>query len=251
MTYVTVDSIVKSFLLRKEYPMHWYLVCLKHAADCLRDLRVTSLPWIETTTLTVNEYGAVDYPDGFESLLRIGVVNGQFVVPLVQGKGTMNRAVLRDSNGAPVPYGDPSRRNLLSNSWVNSWFSVNMYGENVGGVYGYGAGPEADLFQLMPERRQIQVSQELAGLDVVVDYTGDINHPSNMSRIPAIAQSTIEQYIAWQLKENGRHYSKAEAKDDERMFKKERDILRANINPLRKEDFLRIFRRGYHGANKA
>lgn len=249
--YVTIDSIVKSFLLRKEYPMHWYLVCLKHAADCVRDLRVTSLPYVQTTMVTVNEYGAFDLPEDFESLIRIGYMNGQYVVPLVQGKGTMNRMVLRNSSGAPVPYDQTQSRGYYSNYWMANWFGSNMFGETAGGYFGYGAGYETDLFEVIPERNQVQVSQELAALTLVFDYMGDINHPNNLTQIPAVAQACIEQYIAWQLKEHGRHYSKGEAKDDERMFKKQRDILRAQIDPLSKEDILRIFRRGYHGANKA
>lgn len=231
--------------------MHWYLICLKHAADCFRDLRTHSIPYMQTAKVTVNEYGAVDLPADFESLVRIGYVNGQYVLPLVKGKGTMNRLVFTDESDNPIPYDAPVTNGFTGGWWLNTWFNASLNGQYFGGNFVHGAGFETDLYEIMIERNQIQVSQEMAGQELIFDYIGDINHPNNLTRIPAIAQKTIEQYIAWQLKENSRTYSKSEAKDDERMYKKERDILRANIDPLSKEDFLRIFRRGYHGGQKS
>lgn len=249
-TFITLNSIADSWLLKREYPDHWYLIALKHATDCVRNLRITSLPIVKTAVLTVNEYGAIDYPVDYSSMVRLGVRNGQFVIPLVQSRGSMNRVPNRDANGQEVPYGTPSVR-TNAYMWMVNWYNTGLYRGVNSTNFGHGAGYESDLFQEFPERQQIQISEEMIGKTVVLDYIPDLNSCDHLTQIPAFAQPCIEQWITWQIKENNRSYSKGECKDEERMFNKQRDILRAQIEPLGKEDILRIFRRGYHSGQKA
>ena len=247
MTYLTADTIVKSVLLRKGYPMHWYLQCLKYCSDAIRELHFRSLKVINTVVITANAGGAITLPADYTAWVRVGLMKGQYVVPLVQGKGTFNRKP-NLSGATVIPYGDAS-----SGSWLNSWLNVytnNEWGENTGRVFGYGAGIEYDLFEEIAERGVIQLSEGMAGMDIVLDYVGNASSPTNLTLVPAMAQACIEQYIIWQLKEHSRLSGKGESKDEERMYWHEERHLRARLNPLTKEDILRISRRSYHGAIK-
>ena len=247
MSYVTADTIVKSVLLRKGYPMHWYLQCLKYCADSIRELNYRSLKVINTAVITADAGGAITLPSDYTAWVRVGLKKGQYVVPLVQGKGTFNRKA-NVVGGVTLPYGDAG-----SGNWLNSWLNVytsNEWGENTGRTFGYGAGIEYDLFEEFPERNQIQLSEGMAGVDIVVDYIGNANSPTQLTLVPAMAQACIEQYIIWQLKEHSRTNGKGESKDEERMYWHEERHLRARLNPLTKEDILRISRRSYHGAIK-
>lgn len=249
---VTVDSIVKSFLLRREYPMHYYLTCLKHAADCVRQLRVHSIGVVKTTVATVNEYGAIDVPEDMESIIRIGWQNGQHIVPLVPGKGGFNRAIHRDSAGQPERFGPPRQRTFMGSQWLSGWFQTwNQLGENTHGWLGYGAGYERDLYQYIQERNQIIFSEELIGLTVVIDYVPDINSCDNLSLIPAYTQTCIEAYIMWQLKKNSRNYSLQESDYEKQEYNKQLKIARSQKFNLGTEEILRAFRRGYHSAIKS
>jgi hypothetical protein len=252
MSYTPIDTIVKSTLLRRGYSMHWYLLFTKYATDCVRELSYHTFRFIKTEVIQADNFGQVPYPADYEKWLRVGMINGQHVKPLVQAHG-FNRQLLTDESGLPVPYPlDAQRQYEGPYSWMGAWINnTNEFNENTGGLFGYGAGTELDLFQDIPERNCIQVSQQLAGSYIVVDYLPTVNNPDNLCKVPADAQATIEQYIIWQLKEHGRHYSKQEAKDEERMYYGQLRLLRARMKPLTTEDYLRIFRREYHSSLKS
>lgn len=241
MTYITLDAIVKSVLLRRGYSMHWYLQFLKYGSDCIRELSIRTLKKVSTKVLTVSANGTIDLPADYVAWVRVGFLRGQYVVPLVQGKGS---------------YFQLSHEGLSAEqtekSWLSTWLNnTNEWGEQMGGVYGYGAGAETDIFQEMKERGQIQVSKELAGRELVLDYISNPSTCDNITRVDVLAQATIEQYIVWQMKEHARHYGKNEAKDEERMYWNEERHLRARMNPLTEEDFLRMMRRGYKSSIKS
>lgn len=252
MQFTSIDTIVTSLLLRRGYSMHWYLLFMKYATDCVRDLSYRTLGFVKTEMVQADEFGRVPFPADYERWLRVGIVNGQHVQPLVQDSG-LNRALLTDDSGLPVQY--PQNRSASYQgpySWIGAWIhKVNDFNESLGGIYGYGAGYERDTFIEVPERNCLQLKQELAGQWVVLDYLPTVNNPDNLCMVPAVAQSTIEQYCVWQLKEHARHYGKGEAKDEERMFWAQERMLRAQLRPLTADDYLRLFRRGYHSTPKS
>ena len=252
MIFTNLDTIVKSVLLRKGYSMHWYLQALKYGADCVRELMIHSMKKVNTVALTANNYGAIDVPCDYMAWVRVGILNGQYVIPLVQGKGSFNPLVVTDGAGAAVAYDSPVMGGVSISKWVSSWGNTtNELGEFVGGIYGYGAGYETDTFEEMPNRNQIQLHQELAGRTIILDYLADATKCDNITQVEILAQATIEQYIIWQLKEHARHYSKGEAKDDERMYWNELRHFRARKNPISPEDVIRIMRRNYKGSIKS
>lgn len=251
MTYVAVDTIVKSVLLRRGYPMHFYLQFLKYATDCVRELGYSTFKTIQTEIILIDEFGQVALPENYEKWVRVGRVNGQHVRPLVQSTGFL-RTLAKDTGGNNVPYGPPANSYTGGWGWLNNWvLNTNDYGEATGGYFGMGMGYETDMFEEIPERNVIQVSQEIAGQYAVLDYTPNVAHPTNLSRIPQMAQSTIEQYVIWQMKEHGRHYPKGEAKDEERMYYGELRHLRARLNPMSPDDWLRAFRREFRATPKS
>jgi len=251
MTYVVLDGVVKSVLLRRGYPMHFYLQFLKYATDCVRELGYSTFKTVQTTIILADDYGQVALPENYEKWIRVGLLNGQHVRPLVQGQG-FYRQLVTDTEGNPQPYSTQNHAYTGGWSWLNSWlYNVNEYGEATGGYFGRGMGYEMDMFEEIPERNVIQVSQELAGHYIVLDYTPNVAHPDNLSRVPQMAQATIEQYIIWQMKEHGRHYSKNEAKDEERMYFDQLRHLKARLQPMTADDWIRSFRRGYMSTPKA
>lgn len=243
---ISVDSMVRSLLLRRGYPMHFYLQFLKYGSDCVRELTFSTLKVVKTAIVTVDAGGAFDYPSDYAQWVRIGIPNGQHILPLVRNRNTFNRLQNVDNHGQPVPFDDSNMVNV-GRAWAE-WFAYgcnfNEYGEFKGGIFDYGAGYETDVFEDIPERRQIQLSQNLASSDIVLDYVPMPNSCDNLTRVTPLAQATIEQYMVWQMKEHGRHYSRAEAKDDERMYNDELRELRARMNPLTLRDINRIFVRG-------
>lgn len=226
--------------------MHWYLQGLQYAVECIGQLRTRTLKVIKTELLTVGADGRIDMPCNMESVVRIGYAVGDKIKPLVRGKGSFNRMPNSEATGGTGPYADATNYGFIS-SWYGSLF--NDLGEFAGGIYGYGAGPESDIFEEFPEHRQIQVSVGFAGRKVFVDFVPSMDACDSLTWVPTKAIVCIGQYMTWKLKENGRHYNKGEAKDEERMYYREEEFLR--VTKLTADDFMRIRGRNYHSSNKS
>lgn len=78
--YITIDSIVESYLLSRQLTVHWYIECLKFATDCYRELyfdTTMGLSRMRVVDLKVDEEGnryiefPKDYVD-FVSVWRLG-----------------------------------------------------------------------------------------------------------------------------------------------------------------------------------
>lgn len=247
MTYTTVDSLVKGWLLKKQYPMHWYLQGLVYAVECIGILRGRTMKVIKTEVVTVASDGRITLDCAVEQVVRIGVAVGDKIKPLVRSKGTFNRMANSVATGGTGPYADALNYGFIS-SWYNSLF--NDLGEFSGGLYGFGAGSESDIFEEFPEWNQIQVSVSHAGSQLFLDYVPGMESTDSLTRVPSNSVKCIQQYMTWHLKENGRHYSKGEAKDEERMYYREEELLRALNNPITAEDIMRAGDRSYHRSRK-
>jgi len=245
MTYTTIDSLVKGWLLKRQYPMHWYLQALLYAIEGVGQLRSRTLKVIKTEIVKVGADGRIDLPCDVEFVIRLGVAVGDKIKPLVKGKGSFNRMQNVDATGNAGPYGDSG-----ANNYIVSWYGslLNDLGEFNGGVYGFGAGHESDVYEEFPEHNQIQVSQGFAGKELFLDFVPAMNSCDSLTWVPTKAVVCISQYITWQLKENGRHYGKGEAKDEERMFYRYEELLRASS--LNADDFMRARGRTYHRSTK-
>ena len=67
MTTASLDYIVKNYLLKKGYPLHWYMQFMVYAADCLRDITFDDLRVINTKILPVNQnINTAELPEDYQ-----------------------------------------------------------------------------------------------------------------------------------------------------------------------------------------
>ena len=67
MTTASLDYIVKNFLLKKGYPLHWYMQFMVYASDCLRDITFDDLRVINTKILPVNQaINTAELPEDYQ-----------------------------------------------------------------------------------------------------------------------------------------------------------------------------------------
>lgn len=259
MKYYTVDSIVRNVLLRRGYPLHWYVQFLVSAKDCLREMALDSMPIINTALIDVETTGNyINLPCDFVDWTKVGIRVGQYVKPLVQ-RDSINRLHHYDSDGNIDNYEDttdvPTDADtpIIFGSPVFFWDTVtwDTYGEFTGRLYGFsGAGSNFDTFKYLPERNQIQLNQNLQVDKIVLEYISDGMSCDAATQVDVYAVATIEAYIIWQLKEQGRHYTMGERQLAEREYLKQYDIFRARMNPLTIEDLRRAIYRNYRGSIK-
>ncbi len=255
MRYQLLDNIVRSALMQKSYPLHYYIQGLKSASDCLRELTFDYLRNVNTIQLPIDTTGVADLPCDYVDFVKIGVPVSQYIRPIVQ-KQSINRLQNLDNTGNPIVYGDAvlMDNSIFSPSIINSlaWFNgtISDNGEPLGRMYGYNAGNIQDGFKIIRERGQIQLDQNIDANFVVLEYISDGQSSDNATQVHPYAQKTIEAYILWQFKEHNRSYSMGERQAAQMEFNAQRRILRARLNDLTKDDYQRIVRKSLTGTIK-
>jgi hypothetical protein len=246
MRWTSLDEAITSVLLKKGYPIHYYLQCLKYACDCLREINFDELALIKSEKILINEYKAIMIPFDYVDIVRIGVGSGQFIQPLVNRRG-INRLNNRQDGGAIIKYGNPQGDELLYDSLLSHH---NQNGESVGKYYGFNARAIADGYTILKERNEIQLDENINADYVILDYISDGTEINAATHITPYAQATIEAYINWQLKENNRTYNEGEKQRAENTYYHQRRILRARLNEITLDDIKRAVRAGSHGSLK-
>jgi hypothetical protein len=262
MTTASLDFIVKNYLLKKGYPLHWYMQFMVYAADCLREITFDDLRVINTKILPVNQtINAAELPEDYQDYVTVGVMIGQRIRPLVPTT-TLNPLISLDVN-----------QNYAEQEWTNNvtepgsnenqlyygalpyaqWFTVhyNDYGENIGRFFGLGAGYQEDTFQVFKERNQIQLDQKFYVENIVLQYVSDGQSADAASQVDPYAIRTIQAYIEYQMKAHNRTYNMGERQLAENYYIKERKILRARKSDWSVEKIKRIVQKNTMGAPKS
>lgn len=245
MRVTTLNHLVRSYLSQCRKPIHWYSRFLKYANDGLREQLYDTLQITNTVRLDLNEFFEAEIPSDCieDGWCKIGVQAGQFVRPLVE-RETLNRLPnLSPTDGSQINY--PSIETTDDWTGLFQWWGININtnGENTGGYYGLGAGSEPDTFKVIPERNVIQVNRQVGVTKIVLEYISDGTYSNAATRVPAIAQRTIETYIDWQYKEHSKSFGAYDAERAKAIFYRECEILRARKDNLTPELVERIINR--------
>ncbi len=250
MTNTTLYSIVNNVLLKRRYPIHFWLDFALYGATCIRELSLDHICIINSKIIPINDYNAIDLPADYQDYITVGRQSGQNVIPLVETH-SLNRIVNRTADFIPQPYIDLDKPQTVANNGYGyfngmNWIGVtwNNYGEFVGRIYGLGAGLQDDVFMVVKERNQIQLSDYLQGsCNIVMDYMSDGTKVDAITKIDSYAIATIEAYIIWQMKETTRYYTKIEKQDSENEYLKQIKILIARVSPLNVDVFRRLIQK--------
>jgi hypothetical protein len=238
-------------LLQKQLPMHWYLQFLKYAADGLREETFDSLKIIKTVRIDIDQDNFTALiPCDYVSWVKVGIENGQFIVPLAEQRG-INRLPKLDSAGEETLFGNPGGGdNALWSNYTTVCY--NDHGEFTGRQYGLGGSNLANTFKELPERGVFQLHENLVATNdqIVLEYISDGTCPDNATQITPLAQKCLEAYVDWQYKLNSRTFGDGAANNAERQFYNQRRKMRARMNKMSPADLKRILRKNYRGSIK-
>lgn len=246
MTYTSLNHIVKSVLNQKGYPIHFYFQYLKHATDCLRELHFDSLRVVQTKKLPVDpDTKAVVLPCDYVDKIKVGVISGQRVIPLVQNDA-INRLNNYDDAGNAIAWGTSEDDRAI---WrLTSYDTVqNEFGEHLGRDFGYKDANMGDGYKILRERGELQLSEFITAEYVILEYISDGTGLTDAAtKVDPYAQKTIEAYIKWQGSPNRDNPMSPEAE----YYHQQHRVLRARKNPLTKADIIRIQNRERQGGPK-
>jgi hypothetical protein len=248
MTYANIDMIVRRSLLERGYPIHYYAEYLLHASSCIRQLTYDTLKIINSVSLPVNSYYAVDLPEDFVDDISVNVPTGSFLKPVPKNDSINPLRLVDPTTGQFVPYKDAGQNETvygINPSWLWYW-NVNDYGEPTGRFYGAGGGERANGYKLLKERRQIQLTETFTGDTIVLLYISDGQSVNSATQIDMLAFSTIQAYIDWKTSPNAARKDSYEA----RTYADEKRLLRAKLNDLTVVDIKNIVRKQFMAAIK-
>jgi hypothetical protein len=248
MTYANIDMIVRRSLLERGYPIHYYAEYLLHASSCIRQLTYDTLKIINSVSLPVNSYYAVDLPEDFVDDISVNVPTGSFLKPVPKNDSITPLRLVDPATGQFVPYKDAGQNETvygINPSWLWYW-NVNDYGEPTGRFYGASGGERANGYKLLKERRQIQLTETFTGDTIVLLYISDGQSVNSATQIDMLAFSTIQAYIDWKTSPNASRKDSYEA----RTYADEKRLLRAKLNDLTVADIKNIVRKQFMAAIK-
>lgn len=256
MTFTTLDNIVRDFIMRRGYTIHWYVPFMVYAKAALRELSFDDLKCINTVLLPVGSYNEVDLPNDYMDYTLVAVKSGQNIKPLVE-TDSINPLIARDANFDPTTYANiaanTTNQIFYGNIYPFYWNTVtwNNWGEPTGRLYGIGAGVQDDVFSVFPERNQIQLTEHLSVDKIVLQYISNGMSSDAATKITPYAYETISAYISYQMKENTRTYSTAEAQLAKQEYIDQRLILRARMSDLTTERLKRLIQKAAVAAPKS
>ena len=243
MITTTLDSIVRRGLLETGHSIHFYAEHLFHASAGLRELSFDSLQIINSVNLPVSSYASVDMPDDFVDDVSVCIPAGQSLNALPK-QDWITPIRIHDSTGAYIPYstlndtdeGEAETIFGFPASWT--WFNnFDDYGSPTGGFYGANGGTQAG-YKVIRERRQIQMTENFIGSNVVLLYISDGQSINAASQIDPQAFAAIRAYTEWKRSRNANNEQSPEGS----AWYNQRRILRARLNPMTKTDLLNIVR---------
>ncbi len=247
MKLYTLDNIVRSALMDRGYPMHWYLQFLQYGIDALRGLNFDVLQNMKSIRLNVNSYKAATLPCDYVDYVRVGNELGQYIYPWVEKRDSFNRLNKFNSDGDKVAYGDIEAVNgLLPSDWEGFWYTnyVNDKGEHLGRIFN-NFPSFRESFVILRERNEIQLDDSFEGTQIVMDYISDGLTSDASTAIHPYAIDCIKAYIYWKMKEHSRAYNLSErqlAKDE---YYNQLRLLRGRMNGIDTTDIIKSLARYY------
>lgn len=249
MTVISLDKIVKNILLKRGYPVHYYIQFLVYAAQGLKEIAFDDrILTARYKCLAVDQTSnTAELPNDYLDYTRVQVRVGQHVVPLVEDN-SLQLVPNYNSDFEIQPYSEGVAEPSANTSgyyttgyaspywWVVNW---NSWGENTGRMFG-GVGGYSDTFKVNKARNEIKINENLCVGEVVLEYISNGMDADSATHIDAYAQFAIEKFAMWQFKEHNRTYSVGEAQVAKQDYENERKVLRARLNGLTIDNLKRI-----------
>lgn len=251
MILTTLDSVVRRGLLEANLPIHYYFEYLIHSSTCLRELSFDTLKIVNTISLPVNEYGAVDLPDDFVDDVAVCLPGGLTLQPLPRQDSINPIRLHNSSTGAFVPPTVVPNQAGVDDSffwgsagWMWYW-NVNDWGEPTGRFFGASGGTQRG-YKIIKERRQIQMSFDFSGGSIILQYISDGQSVDNASQIDTRAIQCIRAWQEWKRSPNANNEYSPEAVS----FWNRKKNLRARLSNISLTDIKNVIHNAYTGTMK-
>lgn len=254
--FVTLDSIVRSYLMdigagmeRYEQGKHW-------AIDAYRDFHFDVAQEIKTVELSMTAWKAVEWPVDYVDWAIIGIrINGEVRA------FTNNEALALyfddvDEDGFPDPQpaadGDepynPADLSSTYNQKFYFWNNINRQGSDTGQMYGLAIKDTGlGYFRINKTRKEIQMNPALSSdTKIYLEYISDGLDPCEKTVVNLYAAKLIRLYIHWQRLDYSKSVPKWKIDAAQDRYEKEQKKVQTRIQKVSIADILEVARDAYH-----
>lgn len=254
MIISNIDTICRRWLLERGMPIHFYSEALFHSATCVMLLTQDTLQVVNAANLAVNDYGAIDLPDDFDDDLSVCIPLGQALAELPKQDWITPLRIHDTETGLFAPYTNEDQSTTTDGNGTTVWgfpgywtyyWNVDSYGQFTGRQFGSHGGTSSG-YKVVKERRQIQLSENFIGSNVVLLYIGDGQSANSASQVDTKSIQCIKTYIDWQRSPNATNEQSPEG----RTFYNQKRRLKTLLNPLTKVDVINVLRHSYTAGIK-
>ena len=239
-----VASIVKSWVVGKQLPIHYFVQFFSKAIDLAQEMNYDDYPSIKTVYLTLNDYREVTLPTDYVDWTKIGCQNGG-VIQALSVNNNLSRVRQQDSDGNEVLFGSQLSDEQVRDIYASNVFfhnSVNQYGEHLGKIYGNRMSNDFDSFKIISERSVIQLHPSFkSGTIILLEYLSD-NSSGSTASVHKYGEESVRRYLDWEYAQ-WRNKNQSEIDLKKKAYYNARRIFRARILSVSKEDLIEAMRR--------
>lgn len=237
MTVISLHKLVTNLLLRRRYPLAYYIDFLVYVKDGLATLaKDHEIICSRYRRIELNDNHAIPIPNDYMDYISVSVMMGQRLHPLVE-ESSLNLIPNYDTNFDIQPYSSGVATDTASQQYSGYqspyWWGVNWnsYGEDTGRMFG-GVGARVDTFKENRARNEIKINEDLNVTEAVLEWASNGMDADSSTHIDWYAKDVLEAYAMWQFKEHNRTYSAGEAENERQKHIQQVLIYRAEKSDL-------------------
>jgi len=229
MNLLTLDSVIRTYLLERSMVWHDYFRALTIAITGYKKLceDINLGTNVKAVVIDVTNTGRMIAPPDCTSVIGLYIQNGDKIMPMSQSDD-INPLIKRDDTGTPVKR-DQEEGSVYYGADYYYEAVTNDKGEYTGRDFGT---PAAQPFKYRQIDGEIQLDTRIETSCVLVVYTTNGLSVTDVNMVHPLAEEAIKLYIDAKWSERGQKKGIWEKKNEEGAFLNEKRLLKGRINGL-------------------
>lgn len=239
MNLLTLDSVIRTYILERGMVWHDYFRCLTIAITGYKKLceDINLGTNVKAQLIDVTETGRLLIPSDATSVIGLYIENGDKILPMAYSDD-IHPIVKKDDTGTPV------KRDLEPGI---IYYSADYYYDSVSNDKGEYTGrnfgvPSAQPYKFKIIDGEIQLDTRLQLDCVLVIYTTNGLSVTDVNMVHPLAEEAIKLFIDSRWNERGQKKGIWEKRNEDNAFLNEKRLLKGRINGLTWAQYLSTVR---------
>lgn len=243
-SYVTVDQVVKDFIIGVEYDDFANsasdVVIRSLAKRGVREMGFDLLKRLKATSLSIDlSTNTVELPCDYVDLVKIGIVGSDGLV-YIFGENK-NKNILPNQQPYQVPDYLLGFDDFIYRNYV--------YATTNGRLYGYGGGHYSGEYRINLEQNRIELTTGTSVDTVYIEYIGDEALAENPS-IHVYAEQALRSYMYYHLVERKSNVPLGEKARARQEYYNDRRLANSRLKSFSKDEALKTIRKNFKQSPK-